>query len=50
MYLQVAPFDVSQLAPLLWLVSQGWPQALQVAEATMVSQPFVSGGVVSQSA
>jgi hypothetical protein len=39
------------VAPLLCVVSQAIPHALHVADiATLVSQPFVSGGVVSQSA
>jgi hypothetical protein len=48
--LHVAPLDVSQLAPLLCVVSHDCPQALQVADATLVSQPSVSGSVVLQSA
>ena len=39
-----------QVAPLLCTVSHEAPQALHVAAATAVSQPSVSGGVVSQSA
>ena len=51
MYLQVAPPEaIWQVAPLLCAVSHEAPQALHVAMATWVSQPFVSGAVVSQSA
>jgi hypothetical protein len=51
-YLHVAPPEpIWQVAPLLFAVSQAIPHALQVADAaTLVSQPLVSGGVVSQSA
>ncbi len=48
-YLQV-PEVVSQVGALLLVVSQDVPHALHVLDAAMVSQPFVSGGVVSQSA
>lgn len=48
-YLQV-PVVVSQVGVLLLVVSQDVPHALHVLDAAMVSQPFVSGGVVSQSA
>jgi hypothetical protein len=48
-YLQV-PVVVSQVGVLLLLVSQDVPHALHEVDAAMVSQPFVSGGVVSQSA
>jgi hypothetical protein len=50
LYLQVAPLEVSQTAPVLCEVSQDWPQALHVAAATDFSQPSRSGAVVSQSA
>ena len=50
-YLHTAPPpDVSHDAPALCTVSQESPQALHVAEAPPVSQPFVSGGVVTQTA
>ena len=51
-YLQVAPpVPIWQVAPLLCAVSQAIPHALQVADiGTLVSQPLVSGGAVSQSA
>jgi hypothetical protein len=41
---------MSQIAPLLCVVSQDAPHELHVAiAARCVSQPFVSGAVVSQS-
>ncbi len=50
-YKQTAPLEVSQVSKLLWIVSHDWPQAAQEAAAVSeVSQPLVSGGVVSQSA
>jgi hypothetical protein len=50
-YLQVAPLElIWQVAPLLCTVSQDVPHALHVAMGTLVSQPSVSGAVVSQSA
>jgi hypothetical protein len=51
-YLQVAPpVPIWQVAPLLCVVSQAIPHALHVADiGTFVSQPLVSGAVVSQSA
>jgi hypothetical protein len=51
-YLQVAPpVPIWHVAPLLCVVSQAIPHALHVADVgTFVSQPLVSGGVVSQSA
>jgi hypothetical protein len=42
--------DVLHAAPALCAVSHDWPQALHVADATMVSQPSRSGAVVLQSA
>jgi hypothetical protein len=49
-YLQVGLPVVSHVAPTLLVVSHDVPHALHEADATIVSQPFVSGGVVSQSA
>jgi hypothetical protein len=47
-YWHVVPL---QLAPVLWVVSQASPQAVQLAAVSVgVSQPFVSGLVLSQSA
>jgi hypothetical protein len=42
--------DETQIAPVLCTVSQLWPQPPQLEAETGVSHPFVSGGVVSQSA
>jgi hypothetical protein len=49
LYVQLE-MDETQIAPVLCTVSQLWPQAPQLGPDTGVSQPLVSGGVVSQSA